>query len=73
MLVRELSDRDICVSAGSACHRGKPSHVFAALGLDKRTLTGVLRLSFSPANTASDVDALCTALTEITRTRTAMR
>ena len=35
MLVRELSDRGICVSAGSACRRGKPSYVFAATGRPK--------------------------------------
>jgi cysteine desulfurase len=45
MLVRELSDRGVYVSSGSACHRGKPSHVFAALGLPKRTLMGTLRIS----------------------------
>jgi cysteine desulfurase len=73
MLVRDLSDRDIFVSSGSACHKGKPSHVFAALGLPKRTLMGVLRLSFSPDNTRQDVDALVQALTQITKERIAMR
>ena len=73
MLVRELSDRGICVSSGSACHKGKPSHVFAALGLPKRTLMGVLRLSFGPDNTRADADALAEALGEIMKTRIAMR
>ncbi len=73
MLVRDLSDRGIYVSAGSACHRGKPSHVFATLGLPKRTLMGVLRVSFSPENTRADVDALTAGLLHITRTRVAMR
>ena len=73
MLVRDLSDRGICVSSGSACHRGKPSHVFAALGLPKRTLMGVLRISFSPDSTCEEADALAAALTEITQTRIAMR
>ena len=73
MLVRELSDRGICVSSGSACHKGKPSHVFAALGLPKRTLMGVLRLSFGPDNTRADADALAAALGEIVKTRIAMR
>lgn len=57
----------------SACHRGKPSHVFAALGLPKRTLMGVLRVSFSPESTRADVDALAGGLTEITKTRIAAR
>ena len=73
MLVRELSDRGICVSSGSACHKGRPSHVFAALGLPKRTLMGVLRLSFGPDNTRADADVLAEALGEITKNRIAMR
>ena len=73
MLVRDLSDRGIYVSSGSACHKGKPSHVFAALGLPKRTLMGVLRISFGPDSTRLDADALTSALTEITQTRIAMR
>lgn len=73
MLVRELSDRGVYVSSGSACHRGKPSHVFAALGLPKRTVMGVLRVSFSPESTRADVDALAGGLTEITKTRIAAR
>ena len=73
MLVRDLSDRGIYVASGSACHKGKPSHVFAALGLPKRTLMGVLRISFGPDSTRSEADALASALTEITQTRIAMR
>ena len=73
MLVRDLSDRGIYVSSGSACHKGKPSHVFAALGLPKRTLMGVLRISFSPDSTCEEAGALAAALTEITQTRIAMR
>ena len=73
MLVRDLSDRGIYVSSGSACHKGKPSHVFAALGLPKRTLMGVLRLSFSPESTTGDVDALCGALIDIQKNRIAVR
>ena len=73
MLVRDLSDRGIWVSSGSACHKGKPSHVFAALGLPKRTLMGVLRISFSQESTREEGEALAAALTEITQTRIAMR
>ena len=72
MLVRELSDRGIYVSSGSACHKGKPSHVFAALGLPKRTLMGVLRVSFAQENSRQDVDALVEGLEEIIRTRIPM-
>ena len=65
MVVRALNDRGVCVSSGSACHRGKPSHVFAALGLPKRTLMGVLRVSFSPDSTRDEVDALAEGLAAI--------
>ena len=69
MLVRALSDLGVYVSSGSACHKGKPSHVFAALGLPKRTLMGVLRISFGPDNTRDDVDALVDGLKQITAAR----
>ncbi len=69
MLVRDLSDRSICVSSGSACHKGKPSHVFAAMKLPPNVLMGVLRISFSPENTSADIDHLVAALDEITKTR----
>ena len=36
VIVRFLSDRGICLSSGSACHKGKPSHVYAALKLPKK-------------------------------------
>ena len=61
-IVTELGAEGICVSAGSACHQGKASHVVSALGLDKKTAAGVIRISFSPDNTTEDVDALCDAL-----------
>ncbi len=69
MLVRALSDAGICVSSGSACHQGKPSHVFAALGLPKQVLMGVLRISFSPESTTGDIDALRDALVRIKESR----
>ena len=69
MLVRALSDQGICVSSGSACHKGKPSHVFAALGLPKRTAMGVLRISFGPTSTREEVDALADALSAIRSSR----
>ena len=61
-IVTELGAQGICISAGSACHQGKASHVVSALGLDKKTAAGVIRISFSPDNTNEDVNALCAAL-----------
>ncbi len=69
MLVRALSDKGVYVSSGSACHKGRPSHVFAQLGLPKRTVMGALRVSFCPENTKEDVLALRDALVQITRER----
>ena len=61
-IVTELGTEGICISAGSACHQGRASHVVSALGLDKKTAAGVIRISFSPDNTTEDVDTLCDAL-----------
>ena len=61
-IITDLGAQGICISAGSACHQGKASHVVSALGLDKKTAAGVIRISFSPDNTEADVDALCHAL-----------
>ena len=63
-IVSDLDARGICISAGSACHRGKASHVFTAMGLDKRTAAGTVRISFGPETTFDDIDALAQALAE---------
>ena len=62
VLVRVLGDQGVCISSGSACHKGKPSHVFAAMGLPKAWLSGALRLSFSPDSTREEADRLVEAL-----------
>ncbi len=61
-VVNELSEAGICISAGSACHQGKPSQVTAALGLEKRVAAGVVRLSFGPETTKEEIDAAADAL-----------
>ena len=71
-VVTELGEQGICISAGSACHKGKSSHVVSALGLDKRTAAGVLRLSFGPETTRDDIDAVCDALQRHKEQRFAM-
>ena len=62
VVVRYLSDRGVYLSSGSACHKGKPSHVFAALKLPKPELDGALRISFSADTSSQDVDALVEAM-----------
>jgi len=61
-IVSDLDTKGICISAGSACHRGKASHVLVAMGLDKKTAAGVVRISFGPETTTEDMDALYEAL-----------
>ena len=61
-IVSDLDAKGIFISAGSACHRGRASHVLTAMGLDKRTAAGTVRVSFGPETTREDVDALAEAL-----------
>ena len=68
-IVNELSGKGIYISAGSACHRGKVSHVLSAMGLDKRTAAGTVRVSFGPETVWEDIDALAEALLEHKNTR----
>ena len=71
-IVTDLSAQGICISAGSACHQGKPSHVVAALKLPKRVAGGVIRLSFGPETTEADIDACAVALRKHHDTRMPM-
>ncbi len=68
-IVNELSGKGIYISAGSACHRGRVSHVLSAMGLDRRTAAGTVRLSFGPETVLADIDALSDALLEHKNTR----
>ena len=61
-VVNDLSEQGICISAGSACHQGKASHVIETLKLPKKTAAGALRVSFGPDTTKEDIDALTEAL-----------
>ena len=54
-----LEEREVYVSSGSACAKGKPSHVLSALGLSQQRAGSALRISFSKHNPAEDIDALC--------------
>ena len=71
-IVTDLGSQGICISAGSACHKGKSSHVVSALGLPKRTAAGVIRISFAPETTPEDIEALYQALKAHQATRCAM-
>lgn len=61
-LMNELDGRGICVSRGSACARGRRSHVLQAMGLPAKVIDGALRISFGPENTPEEVREACAAL-----------
>ena len=62
--IRILSDRGFYVSGGSACARGKQSHVLAAMRLDKKNVDAALRVSFCPETPAEAVDGFLEALAD---------
>lgn len=57
-----LEELDVYVSSGSACAKGKPSHVLSAMGLKSEHADSALRISFSKYNTKEDIDALCAGI-----------
>ncbi|MEE1281839.1 MAG: cysteine desulfurase family protein [Acutalibacteraceae bacterium] len=59
-----LADRNIYVSSGSACSKGKPSYVLTAMGLDKRLADSAIRVSFSNSNTRVDIDKFVEAVND---------
>ncbi len=67
-----LDEADVCASAASACASGamEPSHVLAAMGIDREIAMGALRLSLGHASTDDDVDRGLEAITAaVTRLR----
>ena len=67
-----LDEADVCASAASACASGamEPSHVLAAMGVDREVALGALRLSLGHASTEADVDRGIEAITSaVTRLR----
>jgi len=61
-MLHYLADREIYVSSGSACSKGKPSHVLTAMGLSRGEIDSSLRLSFSRYNTKEEIDIFIDAL-----------
>jgi cysteine desulfurase len=53
-----LDEEGLCASAASACASGamEPSHVLAAMGVDRSLALGALRLTLGRTSTATDVD-----------------
>ena len=53
-----LDEAGVCASAASACASGamEPSHVLAAMGVEREWAAGALRLSLGRTTTDADVD-----------------
>ncbi|MFZ7120599.1 MAG: cysteine desulfurase family protein [Eubacteriaceae bacterium] len=66
VLQHMLEDKGVYVSTGSACSSRKKtqSHVLKSIGLDKKSIDGSLRISFSKFNTFEDIDLMVQALKE---------
>ncbi len=61
-MLHHLASRGVYVSSGSACSKGKKSHVLAAMNLPAARIDSALRISFSHTNTSEDIDQLIEAL-----------
>ena len=59
-----LDAQGICVSKGSACKRGKRSHVLEAMGVANEIIDGSLRVSLSADNTEEEIKVFTEALAD---------
>ena len=64
ILLHFLETKDIFVSSGSACSKGKGSHVLNEMGLNPDLTDSALRISFSKNTTTDEIDKLCDAVRE---------
>lgn len=66
-IVQELSSKyEVYVSNGSACAKGKKSHVLAAMRLSDEAADKSIRISFSRYNTRHDCEVCAAAIKELT-------
>lgn len=63
-MLHYLEKRGIYISSGSACAKGKKSHVLDAQGLDAARADSALRISFSSDSTKEQADILIEAIKE---------
>lgn len=72
-LLLTLSEKGVCVSAGSACASGslEPSPVLLAMGVDEKIAHGSIRMSLSRDTTESEIDRaiehICSAVAQLSR------
>jgi len=59
----------VAVSSGAACSSGKvqPSHVLAAMGVNRALSDGAIRLSLGPATTESDIEMFLNAWNKLSK------
>ncbi len=58
IMLHFLEEREIYVSSGSACSKGKTSGVLAAFGVSDENADSAIRVSFSPYTTEDEIKAL---------------
>ena len=63
-MLHYLESRDIFVSSGSACSKGKKSEVLKAFNVNEKFLDFAIRISFSDQNIKEEIDALIEAIAE---------
>lgn len=68
VLMNFLEAKEIFVSKGSACKKGKRSHVLEAMGIPARVIDGAIRVSLSRFTTEEEILSFATALEEAKKT-----
>lgn len=63
-LVNFLSREGVCISAGSACKKGRRNETISALGVSDKVAASAVRISLSHLTTEEEIDALIGALTK---------
>lgn len=71
-IMHEADDRGVIIGTGSACasnEKKRYSRVILACGIKEELADGILRISFSPENTAEDIENAAKILNEIVKNR----
>jgi cysteine desulfurase len=73
IMLHYLENKDIYISTGSACSKGKPSGVLTAFGLNAKTADESIRVSFSSETSKRDITELVAGIksgfTELQKTK----
>ena len=64
IMLHSLEEREIYVSSGSACSKGKTSGVLAEFGVSDKDADCAIRVSMSPFTEESDIDALAEGISD---------